>query len=95
MLELPNRSYVLLHGSVADATGVFDLLWNQSPNLWWPEDRSWCVATEIDFGWTYVGGSAGLIDEVVAVGDLEALPATLDQGVTYDSDRVNARLDRP
>ncbi len=52
MLELPNRSYVLLHGSVADATGVLDLLWNQSPNLWWPEDRSWCVATEIDFGWT-------------------------------------------
>ncbi len=42
-----------------------------------------------------MGGSAGLIDEVVDVGDLEALPATVDQGVTYDSDRVNARIDRP
>ena len=32
-----------------------------SPNLWWPEDRNWCVATEVDYPWTYVGGSRALI----------------------------------
>jgi hypothetical protein len=26
------------------------------PNPWWPEDRAWCVATEIDLPYTYVGG---------------------------------------
>lgn len=93
-LELPNRSYLLLHGSVTDATGPFDLLRNQSPNLWWPEDRTWCVATGIDFGWTYLAGSAELIDEVVACGDLEAWPATITDGIRYGSDHVNARLDR-
>jgi hypothetical protein len=29
-LELPNRAYVLLHGAVAEAAGVFDLLGRQS-----------------------------------------------------------------
>ncbi|MGH3322786.1 MAG: hypothetical protein ACRDN9_21925, partial [Streptosporangiaceae bacterium] len=25
------------------------------PNLWWPEDKRWCVATEIDCASTYIG----------------------------------------
>jgi hypothetical protein len=64
-LELRHRSYLLLHGAVADAAGAFELLGRQSPNLWWPEDRAWCVATEIDFGWTYVAGSELVITEVL------------------------------
>jgi hypothetical protein len=43
---------------------------------WWPDDRAWCVATEIDLGWTYVGGSAALISDVVANPRLEAQPAS-------------------
>jgi hypothetical protein len=52
----------------------------QSPNLWWPDDRSWCVATEVDFSWTYVGGSHALIERVLADPALEARP-------TQSSDR--------
>lgn len=29
----------------------------QSASLWWPSDRSWCVATEIDAHWTYVAAA--------------------------------------
>lgn len=61
-------------------------------NLWWPEDRSWCVATEIDFGWTYVGGSQALIDAVVTCVDLEALPARVTDAVTFAGDTVNGAL---
>ena len=49
-----------------------------SPNLWWPDDRAWCVATEIDLAWTYVGGSAALIDDVLASAALEAQPVSPD-----------------
>ena len=31
--------------------------WEQSPSLWWPGDRAWFVATEIDGFSSYVGGS--------------------------------------
>ncbi|MCA1843856.1 MAG: hypothetical protein LC792_11875 [Actinobacteria bacterium] len=71
--------------------GVF---WeDQSPNLWWPEDRAWFVATEIDYAWTYIGGSTELIDELLADDRLEVLPARLTDKPFYDSDTANARLD--
>jgi hypothetical protein len=92
-LELPNRSYVLLEGSVADAGAVATLLRGQSPNLWWPQDRAWCVGTEIDFSWTYVGGTEDLVADVLASPVLEALRTRLTDAVTYDGDLLNAALD--
>ena len=95
-LELPGRSYYLLGGPLEGALetmyGSAFVEWDpgwQSVNLWWPDDRAWFVSTEIDFPWTYIGGTPRLIDELVGHPDLEVLPARLDHGVTYDSDRVN------
>jgi hypothetical protein len=36
---------------------------------------SCCEATEIDLAWTYVGGSAGLVRQLLAETRIEALPA--------------------
>ena len=48
--ELPNRQYFLFAGPIRAAqTSLEDTPFRQSPNLWWPEDHAWCVATEIDF----------------------------------------------
>jgi hypothetical protein len=78
------RSYLLFTGSVRDAVG-----WEDGPNIWWPHDRAWCVASEIDLPYSYVGGSKELIEEVLADSELEALPAQLEDPVTYDSDTIN------
>jgi hypothetical protein len=83
-VRLPARDYLLFHGAVGDAHG-----WSQGPNLWWPDDRAWCVATEIDFPYTYVGGSAEAIEELLARPDLEALPASITDGITAVSDTNN------
>ena len=94
-VDLPHRSYLLAHGSLEDALpSVFDEDWDQSPNLWWPDDRAWVVATEIDFAWTYVGGSSELIQGVLEEPRLEALPAQLTDKPFFDSDVLNAALDR-
>jgi hypothetical protein len=54
----------------------------QSPSLWWPDDRAWCVASEIDFCSTYVGGSPALIERVLGDDRLEAIPVRLeDRGI--------------
>ena len=84
-VSLPGRDYLLFKGTVTQAEG-----WGDGPNLWWPEDRMWCVASEIDFPYTYVGGSRELIEEILCHPALEALPATLDQGINYASDGVNS-----
>lgn len=39
----------------------------RGPQWWWPADRCWFVATEIDHPWTYVAGPAALVDAAVDV----------------------------
>jgi hypothetical protein len=84
-VRLPGRDYLLFTGSVTQGEG-----WEDGPNFWWPHDRSWLVASEIDFPYTYVGGSSKLIEEILAHSLLEALSATIDQRITADSDAVNS-----
>jgi len=72
-LRLPNRDYMLFIGSVAEGDG-----WDDGPNLWWPEDRRWCVASEIDLDYTLIGGAQDLCDELVRAG---AQPATVDDAL--------------
>ncbi|MGW8375644.1 hypothetical protein [Streptomyces sp. ODS28] len=61
----------------------------RAPNLWWPEDRAWCVATEVDFTSTYIGGTHACIDALLHAPELEAYPAHPGDTVTEDSDRIN------
>jgi hypothetical protein len=77
-VQLPGRDYLLYTGPI-DAALAFAGSTGQTPNLWWPADRAWCVASEIDLCWSYVGGSASLIAELLADPRLEALPAALGQ----------------
>ena len=84
-----SRRWLLLHGPVESTIQTPFPRWHQSPNLWWPEDRAWCVGTEIDLLTTYVGGSGECIEAVLSDALLEALPVPVDQRVTWDSDTIN------
>ncbi len=72
-MRLPHRDYFLYRGSTGQATG-----WSDGPNLWWPDDRAWCVASEIDLEETFVGGTQVLIDEICAIQHLGATPTTTE-----------------
>jgi len=89
--RVPGRGYYIARGPLTSALetvyGVASRY--QSPSIWWPDDRAWCVATEVDFDWTYVGGSTACIADVLAHDQLEALPARLSDGVSYASDPIN------
>lgn len=90
-LTLPHRDYLLFAGPPALVTrlGDPDGTCGQSPSLFWPSDRSWCVATEIDLDSTLVGGPAALIDAVLAAPGLEAWPIGVDDSLAADGDTVN------
>lgn len=76
-VKLPDREYLLYTGPVEAAVGAGGPLYaGQSANLWWPQDHTWCVASEIDLPWTYVGGPEALIDELVADQRIEAVRAS-------------------
>jgi hypothetical protein len=90
LVELPNRNYGLYEGPIDVAMVALDVPWmDQSPNLWWPQDRSWIVVTEIDYAWTYVGGSKELINELCSDAIIEAMQVRLDDQPYWKGDTLN------
>jgi hypothetical protein len=93
VFDIPNRTMHLLTGSIAAATGSVgdEEDRHQSPSLWWPADRSWCVATEIDLMTTYIGASRECVAALLATPALEVLAVAEDQSLTWDADTINPR----
>jgi hypothetical protein len=82
MFSVPARNLFLLRGTVDDvSSSLSDVDWShRSPNICWPEDRAWCVVSEIDFTWSYVGGSAECIEQILGDPELEAIPTRPVEG---------------
>jgi len=75
-VQLPGRDYLLFVAPLHAMPALVDSQEGRTPNLWWPDDHAWCVASEIDLPWTYVGGSATLIAGLLADTRLEVQPAS-------------------
>ncbi|MGE5226107.1 MAG: hypothetical protein ACM3OO_04455 [Planctomycetaceae bacterium] len=70
------RHYLVVRGPLDGMSSWFD--WRtQGPNYFWPDDRAWIVATEIEGFSTYVGAANDAISEVVASPFLEAFRCQL------------------
>lgn len=89
--HLPGRDYVLFTGPVSAAAQSLGIAYGEhrSANLWWPSDRAWCVATEIDLNSTYVGRSDACLAELLTTPDPEVIPTRVTDGTTAKSDQVN------
>lgn len=65
--HLPNRSYYLLGAPVSAVTQLrypdSSTEW-RNPDLFWPDDRRWFVATDVDFWSLYVGGDGDFIADL-------------------------------
>lgn len=95
------REYVLLHGRLDELAdprwpSQAGIGWREGsagsmPQLIWPADRAWCLASEIDFDSTIVAGSRELVDAVLASPAVEALEVPEDGDLTWDGDAVNPK----
>jgi hypothetical protein len=93
-VHLPGRDYLFFEGAIEGATDFGSYLTAeyfipQSPNLFWPQDHAWCVASEIDLYCTLVGGSKVLAESLTANPALEAWRVFPEDPVTRDSDTIN------
>ena len=70
-------------------TDDLDLGWPYFPQLWWPDDRAWCVVTDIDLDSTYVGAGEEGVARLLADPVLEVVPASLDDRVDMGADTIN------
>jgi hypothetical protein len=88
--QVPAREYHLLQGPAVGITeSVTDTPREQSPNIWWPDDHAWCVATEIDLNTTYVGCDDACRDAILALPGVEALVIDPAAGISWRSDPLN------
>ncbi len=93
-LRLPDRDYLLLAGPLRAALEIGH--WYgpksfaaQSPNLFWPADRAWCVASDMDFDSTLLGGTTEVVDAILKAPEFDAWPVGPDDSLAYDADRLN------
>jgi len=85
-VSIPGRENYLVHGTVRDAVRALD---SWGPNLSWPRDRAWFVATDIDLMSTYIGSSVECAGALRAHPVLEAIDTEATNRVTWDSDDFN------
>lgn len=98
-LRWPGRDFMLFDTSLselADPGWVYSagLGWTTDfpgvmPQLLWPADHAWVVASEIDFDSTIVAGSRALIDAVLADDRFEAFEIAEDSDLSWDGDTIN------
>jgi hypothetical protein len=93
-VRLPSRDYLLFAGPLAAApqlgwTDPYGSFFPQSPNLFWPHDHAWCVASEIDLFCTLVAGSDELAEALVTNPRLEAWRVHPADPIAFDSDQIN------
>jgi hypothetical protein len=85
LLSLPmGRDLYLLHGPIEAYADFPD-----PPSYWWPDDRAWCVAGDVDFEWCYLAGTAACVSEVLAVPVIDAYETSPANPARSGMDLVN------
>jgi hypothetical protein len=79
-LDTEGRGHFLLRGPLTGVLSSVAASNNDRPaaGLWWPADRAWFVATEIDFEWTFVSGDPTLMEGLRADERLEVASTSFD-----------------
>jgi hypothetical protein len=89
-----DRDYIVLTGPLRAALQLGhhprpDWFIPKSPNLFWPADQAWCVATEIDFDSTLIGCTTELARQLLNNHDLDAWPVNPRDSLAADADLLN------
>lgn len=96
-LRLPRRDHLVFRGPLVAAAAMGNQVtaeWfmPQSPTLIWPESRSWCVGTEVDFDSTLVAGPDPLIEDILAAPGLEVWRVGPEDDLSIVGDIINKEM---
>ena len=82
--EMATNKPLLFHGILDELRGFLaDEKYRVTPEYWWPADRTWCLCSDYDLAFTFVGGSKELISSLRASSILETLEVTPQTRVDY------------
>ncbi len=80
-IDLGIRQYALARGTFSDW-----LTWSEQvgvsgsrpPAFMWPDDRSWCMTSDVDPHWAVIGATASMITGLLTKPELPILPMNQD-----------------
>jgi hypothetical protein len=91
LLRLPmGRDYIVLTGPLSAVDRLSNEAAGGTPNLIWPAEHAWLMASEVDFDSTLDGGSAELIRAIVESPELESWQVEPTDSLAVDADKINA-----
>jgi hypothetical protein len=82
-MDALSRQYFLMDGPLSAVLDLFQAAGHQSPAMWWPDDRSILLSTEVDAFSTYVGGSTSVVEALQRTDGIEAVPVRLDAALDW------------
>jgi hypothetical protein len=77
---------VLFSGPVSD---IAKFTWEGmflAPDIWWPADHAWCVASDTDLAHVYVGASQEAVEGLLADRELSTEPSAPEYRIDLDPD---------
>ena len=81
-LNTQGRGHFLLRGPLTGVLASVAVGFDRpTAGLWWPADRAWFVATEIDLEWTFVAGDTDLVERLRHDPRLEVIDTAFDAPV--------------
>lgn len=80
-VRLGHEDCLLFTGALTACVSFRSGEWFQSPTVWWPDDRAWCVSTPVDGFSTYIGGDEDCLNTLFSEPRLEVLPVQVDQPI--------------
>lgn len=87
--EHPARKYILAKAPLRSACELGRSPLNVTPSLVWPDDRAWCVGTEIDFDSTLVAASEECVTALLSKDGLEVVRVEPNGRLDIDGDVLN------
>ena len=90
-INMPGRTMLLLRGLLTDAATVSmtSAPFEQSPSLWWPGDRAWCIATDVDHLNTYIAAGQACVQAMLDEPSLETWPVDYTDRIDVTSGTAN------
>jgi hypothetical protein len=74
---------LLFEGMMNEVTEIPTATNWKTPEYWWPSSRGWCVCSEYDHSYTFLGSSREVISEILGNDLLEAIEITPETRLDY------------
>ena len=85
-----NQGDMLFRGRLDEGIEAFDSEnVRGSATFWWPKDRSWCVSSDNDLSYTFIGGSKKLAAALLKEPYIETVKVTENSRIDSDGDMIN------